>query len=211
MLKCYICLFFLLICSTLIALIANAQDVPENILQNPDFEKPTNAPWTMWVEDPNAQAVMSIDNKERIEGKQSLLIDIKKKGGGKRVELHQNPLILKKGQKLTFAFWAKVPKDEIRDAKMIVNHRADPWTSYMFKNITIKWEWTEFFNTFTMSADDNIAGVYIELIDNPGQIWFDHFRLYEGNYIEENLGEKGSKSVDVKNKLASTWAKIKTL
>lgn len=152
---------------------------------------------------------MTIDKKERLEGKQSLLIEIKKKGSGKRVELHQNPLVLKKGQKLTFAFWSKVPNDEIREAKMIVNHRAAPWTTYLFKNITIKWEWTEFFGTFTMPADDNIAGVYIELIDNPGQIWFDRFRLYEGDYFAENLGEKGSKAVDTRNKLVSTWAKIK--
>jgi len=207
--KCYSCLFFVvMVCLIFAGLTANAQDVPENMLQNADFENIGNAPWTMWVEDATAQAMMSIDKKEKIEGDQSLLIDIKKKGGGKRVELHQNPLVLKKGQKLTLALWAKVPDDEVRDAIMIVNHRADPWTSYMFKNITIKWEWTEFSNTFTMPADDNIAGVYIQLTDTTGQTWFDHFRLYEGDYIEEKLGGK-PKAVDAKNKLASTWAGIK--
>jgi hypothetical protein len=38
-----------------------------------------------------------------------------------------------------------------------------------------------------MPDNDKIAGVYIEMIDTPGQIWFDHFRLYEGKYIEDDL------------------------
>jgi len=108
---------------------AYAQEEVENLLQNPDFENMGNAPWTMWVEDGAAAAQMTVDKKESIEGDQSLLIDITKKGGGMRVELHQNPLFLKKGWKLTYAFWAKVDKDDLRPAVMIVNHRADPWTS----------------------------------------------------------------------------------
>jgi hypothetical protein len=188
----------------------NAQDALENFLQNADFENQGFAPWTMWVEDASAQALMAVDKKISFEGTQSLQIDIKKRGGGKRVELHQNPLFLKKGQKLTLAMWAKVTDDEIRPAKMIVNHRADPWTSYLFKEITIKWEWIEFWATFTMPADDNIVGVYIEMIDNAGQIWFDHFRLYEGNYIEENLGGQ-KKAIQPNEKMATTWSKVKLL
>lgn len=183
----------------------------ENILQNADFENVGTAPWTMWVEDPTAAAQMMIDKKEVFEGKQSLLIDITKKGTGKRVELHQNPLVLKKGWKLTYAFWAKVDKDEIRPARMIVNHRADPWTTYTFKDITIKDQWTEFWSTFVMPNDDNIAGVYVELRDTVGRTWFDRFRLYEGDYFEEDLGGKGKvKSVQPELKAIFKWAAIKS-
>ncbi|MGQ9609292.1 MAG: carbohydrate binding domain-containing protein [bacterium] len=186
-----------------------AQKEIENILQNPDFENVGNAPWTMWVEDKNCVAQMIVDKKESFEGKQSLLIDISKKGSGMRVELHQNPLVLKEGQKLTYAFWAKTEKDSIRPARMIVNHRADPWTSYLFKEITITEEWKEFWGTFVMPADDNIAGVYIELRDTVGRTWFDHFRLYEGDYFEEDFGQK-EKAVNPYGNLISTWAKVKS-
>lgn len=204
-------LLIAMLCLAFITLSVEAQDVPENILQNSDFENVGNAPWTMWVEDPAAMAIMSVDKKEHVDGDQSLLIDIKKKGGGKRVELHQNPLNLKKGQTLTYALWAKVPKDDVRNARMIANHRADPWTSYTFKDILIEEDWIEFWSTFTMPDNDNMAGIYIELIDTPGQVWFDHFRLYEGKYIEEDLGAKKAKAVDSKNKLAYTWGKVKSV
>lgn len=197
---------FVFVC--IVSISAYAQKKIENILQNPDFENVGNAPWTMWVEDQSAVAQMIVDKKEVFEGKQSLLIDITKKGGGMRVELHQNPLILKKGQKLTYAFWAKTEKDSIRPAKMIVNHRAAPWTSYFFKEITITDEWKEFWGTFTMPADDNIAGVYIELRDTVGRTWFDHFRLYEGDYFEEDFGQK-EKAVEPYGNFISTWARIK--
>lgn len=201
---CVVTLFLLLA-----PVILYAQKEIENILQNPDFENVGNAPWTMWVEDKNCVAQMIVDKKESFEGKQSLLIDISKKGSGMRVELHQNPLVLKEGQKLTYAFWAKTEKDSIRPARMIVNHRAAPWTSYLFKEITITEEWKEFWGTFVMPADDNIAGVYIELRDTVGLTWFDHFRLYEGDYFEEDFGQK-EKAVNPYGNLISTWAKVKS-
>jgi len=210
MLHRYSCLLFLVFICFVVTFTAKAQDAPENILQNSDFENVDNAPWTMWVEDAVAQATMSVDKKEHIDGDQSLLIDVKKRGGGKRVELHQNPLILKKGWKLTYALWAKVPKDDVRSARMICNHRADPWTSYTFKDIVITEEWTEFWSTFTMPDTDAIAGIYVELIDTAGQVWFDHFRLYQGDYIKEELGVK-PKAVEPNGKLAYTWGKMKSI
>ncbi len=207
--KLWIVFTFIILLCCFVSMVAYAQKEIENILQNPDFENVSNAPWTMWVEDQSTVAQMIVDKKESFEGKQSLLIDITKKGGGMRVELHQNPLILKKGQKLTYAFWAKTEKDSIRPAKTIVNHRADPWTSYLFKEITITDEWKEFWGTFTMPVDDNIAGVYIELRDTVGRTWFDHFRLYEGDYFEEDFGQK-EKAINPYGNLISTWAKVKS-
>jgi len=61
-----------------------------------------------------------------------------------------------------------------------------------------------------MPADDNIAGVYVELKDTVGRTWFDHFRLYEGDYIEEDMGGLGKgKAVRPLDKLVSTWSAIK--
>lgn len=202
-------LLFVSICLPLTTIYSASAKEIENLVINPDFEDFGTNPWSMWVEDPAALAQMTIDKKEKLTGEQCLVIDITKKGGGMRVELHQNPFVLKQGQKMTYAFWAKVDKDDIRPAVMIVNHRADPWTTYGSKVITITEEWTEFTTSAAITANDNIVGIYVELRDTVGKTWFDHFRFYEGDYVEEELGKEEKQAVDPKNKIASTWATIK--
>jgi len=193
---------------------AQAKAEIENLVINPDFENPTDAPWSMWVEDAAAGTVAtrSIDKKsDFVTGKQSLLIDITKGAGNmKRVELHQNPFVLKANQKLIYAFWAKVEKDDTRPANMIVNHRAAPWTSYGSKAINITDKWTEFWLEANITANDDKVGIYVELRDSVGKTWFDHFRFYEGKYFAEDLGNEGKKAVDPKSKMAATWSKIKS-
>ena len=153
---------------------------------------------------------MIIDEEEVLTGDQSLLIDIDQKGGGQRVELHQDPFVLKKGQQLTYAFWAKLEEGEVRTAKMVANHRADPWTTYASKPINMTEEWTEFWVLVDVTEDDNNVGIYVELRDTEGFVWFDRFRLYEGEYVEEELEGVGKISVEPRGKLISKWAGIKS-
>lgn len=183
----------------------------DNLVQNNDFEDRGVLPWTLWVEDAGAgvAANLLVDKKEQIKGNQSLLIEIKKGGkNNKRIELHQRHFVLKKGQKLTYAMWAKA--EDVRPAKMIANHRQAPWTSYGSKNITIQKEWEEFWTTVEMTADDNLVGIYVELRDSiKGDVWFDNFRLYEGDYEpDEELGKKNL-AVDAQGKLAIAWGQLK--
>ena len=185
--------------------IAHAQ---VNILKNADFEDATDVPWTMWVEDTTATATKSLDKTEKLTGSQSLLINISKAGTGKRVELHQNPFTLKNGQKLTFAFWAKVEKGLTRPANMISNMRADPWTSYGSKAINITDSWTEFTTPATMTADSDKVGIYVELKDTVGKVWLDHFRFYVGDYVKENLVSPAA--VNPHSKVTSIWSAIKS-
>ena len=208
--RCCWLLFFVSACFILAgAYNILAEEEVENMLKNPGFEDEITVPWTMWVEDPGAVATMMIEKKDSLAGKRSLFIDISKKGSGQRVELHQNPIRLEKGQQLTYAFWAKTEEGEVRPARMIVNHRADPWTSYAFKDITITDEWTEFWAPVNVTADDEIGGVYVELRDTVGIVWFDNFRLYEGEYFEEDLEGVKKIAVEPHSKLASTWAGVK--
>jgi hypothetical protein len=187
-----------------------AQDEGENLVQNPDFENPTQAPWYHWVEDASAVAMLSIDDEESFTGDQSLLIEVSKKGNGQRVELHQDPFILESGQQMTYAFWAKVGKDDLREANMIVNHREDPWTTYGSASIRITEEWIEFHTSADISADDDMVGIYVELRDTVGKVWFDHFRFYEGDYEEEDMEEMEKDiAVEPRGKVACAWARIK--
>jgi len=203
-------LFFVSLCFAISGICVAQDDEFENLVQNGDFENFDQAPWTMWVEDANARAVMIIDDEESLTGDQSMLIDIDQKGGRMRVELHQNPFVLKNGQQLTYAFWAKVEEADVRPARMAVNHRADPWTTYGSKNFTITEEWTEFWTPVNMTADDNNVGIYVELTDSTGLTWLDRFRLYEGEYVEEDLEGIEKIAVEPRSKLISTWAGIKS-
>ncbi len=206
--KCFYLLFFA--CFVFVgSYTAQAQDDLENLVLNADFEDGVVAPWTMWVEDKAAAATMSIDKGEGIMETDALLIDISKKGGGMRVELHQRHFDLENGQQLTLAFWAKTEQDGVAPAKIVVNHRADPWTSYGSKSITIIDEWTEFWAPINMTADDNLVGIYVELKDAPSFVWFDHFRFYEGEYVEEDLEGMTKQAVEPHSKVVSTWASIK--
>lgn len=180
----------------------------DNILQNADFEL-GDMVWSMWVEDGAIKATTTkeaVDDGEFFVGDLSLLINIEKKGGGMRVELHQNPLDLKGGQELVYALWAKA--DPVRQAKLICNHRADPWTSYGSANITIQNEWQEFWVEFDMPNNDDNAGIYVELRDTAGLTWFDNFRLYEGEYFQEDFGIINL-SVEPTAKLSTVWGQLK--
>ena len=184
-----------------------AQDV-DNILQNSDFEAGVVAGWSMWVEGQGvAVALREQEENEPFEGTISLVINIDNAGNGQRVELHQNPLTLKKNNTYTYAFWAKA--DPGRPAKMICNHREAPWTGYTNTNINLLEEWQEFWATFDMPEDDVKAGIYVELRDNKeGLVWFDRFRLYEGEYFKEDLGII-ELAVEPEDKLTTTWGNLK--
>jgi len=185
---------------------AMAQD-DDNLVQNFDFED-GNGPWSVWVEDGGAGVDHKDDNGEAFSGKNSYMIDIFNAGGGQRVELHQDPFLLEAGQQMTFALWLK--SDKVRPAKMIVNHRADPWTSYGSADIMIMdGDWEEHWIPVDVTANDDIVGIYLELKDTKGVVWVDRVRFYEGEYFpEEGYGEP--QAVDAHAKLALSWGSIKT-
>lgn len=204
---------FMVFASTHFALAQDDEEF-ENLLQNPDFENIGQAPWSMWVEGQGAGAAaqLTITDEESHTGDQSLLIDIFSTGNGQRVELHQNPIVVWEDQQLTYAFWAKTEEGGLVEGRMIMNHRAAPWTSYGSANVKITDEWQEFHVAANIPADDPIAGIYIELKDSAEvMVWFDHFRLYEGEYFEEEEGGGPKIAVEPNGRLLSTWSAIKSV
>ena len=208
---------FLLFVSVYLALVgshaARAEEEVENWVVNGDFEGRTTEPWWLWIEDwENVEATMTIDDSESFAGRQSLLVEITKRGGGQRIELHQGghgtpAFHLKKGQELTYAFRAKTEQGRTRWARMVVNHREVPWTRYGERNFTITDKWTDFWTPVNAFVDDSLVGIYATLIDDrEGSVWFDYFRLYEGDYIDEFPRI----AVEPRTKLASTWAAIRS-
>lgn len=184
---------------------AMAQD-EDDLVQNFDFEEGTGG-WSVWVED-GAAGVINADTKdEAFSGKSSYMIDVAKAGGGQRVELHQNPFVIEAGTQMTFALWLK--SDKVRPAKLLVNHRADPWTTYGRKEIMIQdGDWEEHWVIADVNAFDDIIGIYMELRDTKGTVWIDRVRFYEGEYLpEDGFGE--AQAVDAQAKLAVSWASLR--
>ena len=159
------------------------------------------------MEDGAAGVVHADDKSEALSGKSSYLIDVLKAGGGQRVELHQNPFVIEAGTQMTFALWLK--SDKVRPAKLIVNHRADPWTTYGLKQILIQdGDWEEHWVAADVDAFDNLIGIYMELRDTKGMVWVDRVRFYAGEYVpEDGFGEP--QAVDARGKVALSWASIK--
>jgi len=185
---------------------ASAQEV-KNLVNNPGFEEGVTG-WSVWVEDANAGAQRDVDKNEKVEGRQSLVLDIFRAGGGMRVELHQNPFSLKAGQKLTFALWA-MSQPAVRNAKLICNHREAPWTVYGFKDILIETTWKEYWTPVTLPVDDAKVGIYVELRDTKGKVWFDAVRFYEGDYVPDKSLGGGTRPVHPFGNAVTRWAELK--
>ncbi|GIX07408.1 MAG: hypothetical protein KatS3mg115_1811 [Candidatus Poribacteria bacterium] len=182
-----------------------AQEEAQNLVRNASFEE-GKVGWSVWVEGA-AGVQWDVDPWEQVHGKQSLLIDIFGAGNGQRVELHQNPFNLQQGQRMTFALWLKA--DNVRQARMIVNHRQAPWTVYGSTDILIDVEWKEFWVAANINQNDDIVGIYLELRDTPkGQVWVDYVRFYEGEFEPSEFAEE-ELAVAPQGKLAVRWADLK--
>lgn len=194
------------ICAMAVCVGASAQDV-KNLVNNPGFEQGLVG-WSVWVEDANAGVQKDVDKNKRVEGRQSLVVDVFRAGGGQRVELHQNPFVLKAGQKLTFALWA-TSMPAIRNARLVCNHREAPWTAYGSKEVVFETTWKEFWIPVQIPADDAKVGIYVELRDTKGRVWFDAVRFYEGDYVpDKSLGGE-TRPVDPRGRVAIRWAELK--
>jgi len=160
------------------AAVQSTSNQKENLVENYDFEGWGAHPWYVWVEDSNTMVRASIDQNESVTGNQSLVIEVITSGARNRIELHQQHFSFTKGQKLTFSVWAK--SENVRTAKLIVNHRQPPWEDYGGKWVTITKDWQEFFASVEITENDDIVGIYIELKDDiNGKVWFDAVRFYE--------------------------------
>lgn len=195
-----------LIGGMMVCLGAWGQEV-KNLLSNPGFEEGVGG-WILWVEDANAGVQREVDKNERVEGRQSLLLDVFRAGGGQRVELHQRPFNLKGGQKLTFAIWA-MSQPAVRNARLICNHREPPWTVYGFKEVLIETTWKEFWVPVQIPADDANGGIYVELRDTKGKVWFDAARFHEGDYVPDKSLGGGTRPVSPREKTTVRWADLK--
>ena len=81
---------------------------------------------------------------------------------------------------------------------------SDWWATFNIND-----EWQEYSRTWVQSLDGS-ATIHMGLGQVKGDVWLDHFRLYEGDYVEEDL-EKFviDQAVEFRDKLAVTWGGIR--
>ena len=188
---------------------AYAEKFPENILRNGDFDLNLEG-WHHWTHADAAALFQSEGKKaEPVVGKKVAYIKISKAGNAVwHVQFYQQPFTLEKGTTYTYSLWAKSEKP--RTVVMRILHQGDPWNEYARQTINLSETWKEFFITFKMPADDISSRAGIIMGGQKVDVWLDHIRLYEGEFVSDIEGAK-PQSVEPTNKLATTWATLKDL
>ena len=192
-----------------------AADEPENILIDPGFEEigkeedlipGTAGVWQVRGSD-TGLAKPTIDDKEFVEGEQSIYIKSIKAGW---TDMQQGwwtgakHFVLEDGETYTLSAWMKTSVPGNVSIKLI--SWMEPWTSCGVETVTVTTSWAEYHVTCTSQ----------ELTERPWcefrfmtmeDIWIDHARLYLGKYVRS----RGTHSVTPQDKLAFAWGEIKEL
>ena len=206
-LKPYYAHFFALICLFGFTTLAYTAKLPENILKNGDFDNGLDQ-WHHWTH-ASANAVFQTEGKkaEPVAGENAAYISIAKEGDAVgHIQLYQQPFTLKKDKIYTYSLWAKAEKP--RNTTMRIMHQGAPWTIYSSLLMSLTESWSEFFITFTMSVDDANSRAGIVMGTDKTDVWLDHIRLYEGEFVQDIAGVEPH-AVEPSNKLATTWAALK--
>ncbi len=189
-------------------MLAYSQEIPENILKNGDFDNQLNE-WSRWTHE-SAEALFTTEGRkaEPIFGKNVAYIKINKPGNALgNIQLYQQPFTLEKGTTYTYSLWAK--SEEPRNITFRIMHQGVPWTVYAPKSINLTEEWKEFYNTFEMPVDDVNSRAGIIMGTQTIDVWIDHVRLYEGEYVSDIEGTEPH-AVHSTDKLTTTWASLKS-
>ena len=203
----YICLCVVMLLLGFITHLC-AEKPPENILKNGDFDLNLQG-WHHWTHE-SANALFQTEGKkaEPIVGKNVAYIKINKVGNALgHIQLYQQPFTLLEGTTYTYSLWAKSEKP--RNVTMRIMHQGAPWNVYSGRSIRLSETWKEFFITFKMPVDDvsSRAGIIMGL--EKVDVWIDHVRLYEGEYISDIEGAEPH-AVEPSRKLTTTWATLKS-
>ena len=184
----------------------SAEKPPENILKNGDFDLNLEG-WHHWTH-ADAAALFQTEGKkaEPVVGKKVAYVKISKAGELWHIQLYQQPFTLEKGTTYTYSLWAKSEKP--RSVVMRILHQGAPWNEYARQTINLSEEWKEFFITFKMPADDVNSRAGIIMGAEKVDVWLDHIRLYEGEYVADIEGAE-PQAVEPSDKLATTWAALK--
>jgi hypothetical protein len=184
----------------------------ENLLSNPDFEIDTNG-WSI-----GNGNTLAIDKKEKCPtGTNVIKATIDVVGANNwEPEIHSPTFALKQNKTYTWSFWAKTEEGKTKAISPTFESNDPAWAGAAGMNITLTDEWVEYHST-AVWANENRAQVVIHIGLNfppteKNDMWIAHAKVYEGNYVEEEIPGLKPKAVEnPADRLTTTWGKIKKL
>ncbi len=199
-----ICLsFFFIFLATICDIKIQAKEI-ENLLQNPDFESGI-AGWSI-----GAPNTLMIDKKEKFPVGNVVKATIDVVGANDwEPEIHSQPFNVEQGKIYTMSFWAKTEPGATRTigAKF---EQLDTWvgpsTTFALNDVMTEYSFSPI---MTMSSPPGVV-VHIQFNRLKEDVWFAHFRVYEGKYVADELLAKPKIAVNPKGRLAIAWSKIKS-
>lgn len=195
--------FFTVIALSLLSLSSEAKEI-KNLVSNPDFEVDTGG-WTLSMGNP-----FFIDKKEKFPVGNVVKAQIDNVGANDwEPEIHSPSFDLEANKMYTVTFWAKTEPGQKRTLG-VKFEQLDTWVGPM-TTITVDDQWKEYqySPTITVGSPPKYV-VHIQFNRLKEDVWFAHFRVYEGKYVPDdiNLGTK-PKAVTPDGNLTTSWGTIK--
>lgn len=190
--------------------VATAGDDIENMVANPDFEEGTTG-WTIGCLADGAAGLLSTEKvKPAVGGAMGDCLYAKIDGVGNDAhepEIHSPSFEVKNGKVYTVSFWAKTEAG-VERVIGVKFEQLDTWVGPSEK-FTITDEWTEyhFSPAMTMGSPPAVV-IHIQFDFLKDDVWFDHFRVYLGEYVAEDISP--DQAVEPVGKLSATWGDIKS-
>ena len=180
----------------------------ENLLSKPDFEIGTNE-WTL------SNGIFAIDKKEECPtGTNAVMATIDVVGANNwEPEIHSPGFGLAQNKTYTYSFWARTEEGETKAISSSFESNDPAWAGAGGMNITLTDEWQEYHSTTVLSNEPR-ANVVIHIALNfppteKNDMWIAHAKVYEGNYVEEEIEGLEPKSVNPAGCLTTAWGNIK--
>jgi len=206
-----LCLIGLLLTLLLSNGVATAGDI-ENLVANPDFDQGTNG-WTLGCLADGAAGLITTEKvKPAVGGAQGDCLYAKIDGVGNDAwepEIHSPSFDVKAGKIYTVSFWAKTEPGSERPL-FVKFEQLDLWGGpgkRLDNNITDKWTEYHYSPTMDISSPPKVV-IHITFEFLKDDVWFDHFRVYLGEYVAEAISPK--QATEPIGKLSTTWGKIKS-
>jgi len=206
--KISVLLLGLLVLAMLVSGAAAQDDEIENMLNNPDFEMGVEG-WTIGSLADGAAGQLTIDKKEDAIVGSVLWAQIDGVGNDAwEPEIHSPNFAVELGKTYTCSFWAK-SEPGIKRPLTVKFEQLETWTGPS-QTFIITDEWAEYHLSpvMTMGSPPNVV-LHIAFNFLKDDVWFSHFRVYEGQYVEEDLGQPKI-SVTPMGRLATAWGQIKS-
>ncbi len=202
--------YFIIFISLMLILAPNsiAQDI-ENMLTNPDFEVDTNG-WSI-----GAGNTLSIDKKEECPtGTNAVLATIESVGANSwEPEIHSPSFALEQGETYTYSFWAKTEEGKDKTINPEFESNSPAWAGAASINVILTEEWQEYHATAVWTTENrDVVVIHIGLNYPPTEMydmWIAHAKVYEGDYVEEDIEGLQPKAVTPVGNLAIPWGEIK--